>query len=64
MYLTIFQANSSCQDEALADLPDGVCVSEMWAQRNKCKTPLELELNVCYYSILFLLFLGNKICIL
>lgn len=39
MYLTVFQANSSCQDKALADLPDGVCVSEMCTQRNKCETP-------------------------
>lgn len=45
-----FRANLSCQDKALADLPDGVCVTKMCLQSNKCRTPLELDLNVCTTS--------------
>lgn len=39
MLLTVFQVNSSCQDKALADLPDGVCVSEMCTQQVQVQDP-------------------------
>ena len=61
MYLTVFQTNSSCQDKALANPPDGVCVTESFVfgvHIRKFKTLLDLDLNVLN-CVKFLFALGE-----